>query len=184
MKKNINKILVCSFILAGSLGMVGEKSHAAMRGRIYNLFSSIFSSCRGGSQKLHHKIKIEVKSSLIDEANNMAQGGFKSGVSAKKFDITNHPSIEKKKWYLQKKSAGIEGKVETVVSIEKPKVIDINDGIVKTRYKDEKGNKNYGYTYGLPTWNKGKDIIEVQNKLNKEKYAKSNNIDETNIDLN
>lgn len=160
MKKVMKYIIASTVFIMGSFVVNGDRANAGMRNRIVSFFRNLSCSNCLRREPLDRDIKVKVPSNLRAKANQLSRTGLRLGEDINGFDETNIRTFRNHHWYLQRRKQ--DGTSVTIVSLNKPKIIGINDDTVYVKYKDTSGKDAIIFHQGVPNWIKGEDI---KNKL-------------------
>lgn len=154
--KNKIKYITPLLLISGSLFTNPNKVNATLKNRVSGMLLYALGGNYGrGNYNLLDNVS--VKSVHKKQVDKMVSNKILIGVHSNEFDSSNLKGIEANKYYHQ--SVDDKGNLVTLISNEKPKILDVNGYKVTTSYIDDNGQENKLIVNGLPMWLEGRDIL-------------------------
>lgn len=151
-----NRTKICLLATIGVLGVIGVNNRvgATLRVSMVNLFNSISGRVLRGGNIISN---LKGNSRLLSQVRGLVGENLISGRNSTNFTEEASPDkIKVNQYYYQIRTG--DGKLRTLTSTKKPKVLYIDGAKVLVEYKDLAGEKQILATEGAPQWLKGSDI--------------------------
>lgn len=166
MKKNIKHIVYVSLFVLTFLYLNTVYTNASIKNRFYNILGNTCNNCitfYDVNNYFLRNLKIAPGVEIESKIFKLIEDELISGIDIEDFDLTNVASIFNNNYYFQNLTE--EGDKITLISKEKPTIINIDGDMVKIKFTNPFGIYVEIETKGIPIWLKGKDILKKINEI-------------------